>query len=215
MKVITNGRVLFAALFVVVFAIVIVTAWGYNPKARTFPLIVAIPVFLGAIANLILDVRVVLRGEDTKKEKSKEPVPGVVKQQAPVAAPALEMATAGGAAFPPVQAGAAPLKFSAPPVTAKPEKKKKEKLSPAEKRKRELTGIAWLIGFVLALGLFGFPIAICGYMIAFMRFYSKESWKLTLIYTGLLFAFIWIAFVVFLKSNLYWGLIFDWIGLQL
>ena len=176
MKYLTSGRILFSSLFVVLFAILIVTALGYNPKARTFPLIVAIPVFIGAIANWVVDFRAVQRGEKPKKEKA-EP-------KAPVAETAV-----------------------GEPV------KKKEKLSGAEKRKRELIGIAWLIGYVIAIVLIGFPIATIGYLVAFIRFYNHESWKLTIVYTVLLWAFIWIAFVFFLKSTLYPGLIFDWLGI--
>ncbi len=175
MKYLTSGRILFSALFVVIFAILIVTAMGYNPKARTFPLIVAIPVFLGTVGNLVLELRAVQRGEKIKKEKSEPTLP----------------------------AG----------VTATPEKKKTEKVSGDEKRKRELIGVAWMIAYVVSIALVGFPIATIGYMIVFVRFFNHESWKLTLVYTGLLWAFIWVAFVFFLKSNLYEGLIFEWLGI--
>jgi hypothetical protein len=176
MKYLTSGRILFSSLFVVLFAILIVTAMGYNPKARTFPLIVAVPVFIGAIVNWVVDFRAVQRGGKPKKEKS--------ETKSPMAEPAV-----------------------GEPV------KKKEKLSGAEKRKRELLGIVWLIGYVAAITLLGFPIATISYLVGFIRFYNHESWRLTIIYTVVLWAFIWIAFVFFLKSNLYPGLIFEWLGL--
>jgi len=178
MKYLTSGRMLFSALFVVVFAVLIVTATGYNPKARTFPLIVAVPVFLGALANLVVDFRIVQRGEKPKKEKSETKSPITVAEATP-AEPA----------------------------------KKKEKLSGTAKRRRELLGIAWLIGYVLAITFLGFPIATIGYMVVFIHFFNRESWKLTIIYTAIMWAFIWIAFVYFLKSNLYPGLIFEWLGI--
>jgi hypothetical protein len=178
MKYLTSGRILFSTLFVVLFAILIVTAIGYNPKARTFPLIVAVPVFIGTLANWVVDLRAVQRGEKPKKEKS---------------TPNLPVAVAEATASEPV--------------------KKKEKLSDAEKRKRELFGIAWLIGFVVSIALLGFPIATIGYLVLFIRFYNHESWKLTIVYTVILWAFIWIAFVFFLKSTLYPGLIFELLGL--
>ncbi len=224
-----NGRILFALLFVVVFAILIWTAMGYNPKARTFPLLVSIPVFLGAFANLVSETRATLRGEKIAKGETSSAVAGAAHavaaaQEKAKAAPALQslaqpamagVATAGGVAVAPLQGmtGSVPVPTVPAEVpVAKPEKKKKEKVSGAEKRKRELTGIAWLIGYVVAIILIGFPLATIGYMLAFIGIYSRENWKLTVAYTVILFAFIWIAFVVLLKSNLYSGMIFDALG---
>ncbi len=214
MKKLLTGRVLFAVLFVVVFAILIVTAMGYNTKARTMPLLVSIPVFLGACGNLYVEARASLRGEKAKKEKEGKAPANVVAvtEKAAVTAPALEMATAGGATLP-----AAVLPAAAPVVktpVVKPEKKKKEKLSEAEKAKRELIGAAWIIGYVIAVILIGFPLGPIGYMVAFLKLYSKESWKLTLVYTALLIVFIWTAFVIGLKSNLYNGIVFDALEFQ-
>lgn len=172
MRYLTSGRVLFASLFVVLFAILLVTVMSYNVRARTFPLIVAVPVFIGAIGNLISDVRKV-RGDDKPAKSASE---------------------------------AKSLVGSLPEQT-----KEKEKLAGSARTKRELIGITWLIGYVAAIWFFGFSLATVGYMIAFMRLYSHESWRLTIIYTILLCAFIWIAFVYFLKSTLYPGLIFDWL----
>lgn len=174
MRVLTSGRVLFALLFVVLFAILTVNALGYNQRARTFPLLVAIPVLLGTVANLILEIR------------------GARGGKKPVAAES-EVKTA-SEKIAELEQG-------------------KEKFSGAEKRNRELIGIAWLIGYVVAIVLIGFPLATIGYMIVFIRFYNHESWKLTIIYATLLYAFIWVAFVFFLKSTLYPGMLFDWLGM--
>ncbi len=207
MKYLTNGRVLFALLFVVLFAVLAVTAMGYNPSARTMPLIVAIPAFLGAVANLIVDIRIVQRGEQPKKEKSRAPAP-VASVQVATPAPALETATAGGAVLSPTATDAKPVVVD---VEAAKKKIKKDKISPELKRKRELIGIAWLIGYVAALILFGFNLATLVYMVAFIKFYNHESWKLTIVYTAVLWLFVYVAFVVLLKSNLAPGLVFDWI----
>ena len=175
MKYLTSGRMLFSALFVVVFALLIVTATSYNPKARTFPLIVAVPVLIGAIANLVVDFRIVQRGEKPKKAKTE--IKTVVAESA----------------------------------TTEPAPKK-EKLTGKQKRNRELIGTAWLIGYVAALILFGFNLATLVYLVAFIKFFSKESWTLTIIYTVVLWAFVYVAFVVLLKSNLAPGLVFEWLA---
>lgn len=223
-----NGRVIFALLFAVVFAVLVVTAMDYNPSARLFPLLVSIPVFVGAVANLFLEVRATLRGEKIEKEASsavanaahavavaREKVSATPTLEKVPATPALEMATAGGAVLPPIQSVpiSTPVQLGTLPAeVVKPEKKKKEKLSGAAKRRREMIGAAWVIGYVLAIALFGFALATIGYMVAFIRLYSRESWKLTIIYTTILFGFVWVAFVVLLKSNLYPGLLFEMLG---
>ena len=210
MKYLTNGQVLFALLFVVVFAILIVTATGYNPMARTMPLIVAIPAFLGAIGNLIVDVRAVQRGEKPKIEKIGPPVAlPVASEPAAVAPPSLKVAPAGGAVLTPATTGAKPLVIDV--EAAKKKIKKKDKISPEMKRKRELIGIAWLIGYVAALILFGFNLATLVYLVAFIKFYSHESWKLTIVYAAVLWVFVYVAFVVLLKSTLAPGMVFDWL----
>lgn len=210
-----NGRVLFAALFVVVFGILVWTATGYNQLARTMPLIVSIPVFIGTILNLINEVRASLQPEKAKKEEVTSSAAALEAQQKVVTAtPVLEMAAAGGPAMPMpgLSVGTVATPAATPGVVVKSEKKKKNKVTGKERTKRELTGMAWIIGYVVALAVIGFPLATIGYVVGFLRFYAKESWKLTIIYTAVLFAFIWIAFVYFLKSNLYWGLLFDWLG---
>ncbi len=200
MKYLTSARVLFALLFVVVFAILIVTATGYNARARLFPLVVAIPIFIAAVANLVLEVRAEQRGEKPKKEKESVPQPQVVVENV---APAVEAIA--------VKSEAKPRVIINPEEAKK--KIKKDKIAPKVRRRRELIGVAWLIGYVAAIYLIGIPLATVGYLIAFIKFYNHESWKLTLIYTSVLFGFIWIAFVVLLKSNLYPGMIFEWLGM--
>ncbi|HEX9077929.1 MAG TPA: hypothetical protein VF932_19270 [Anaerolineae bacterium] len=217
-----NGRLLFALLFVVVFALLIWTATGYNQTARTMPLVVGIPVLLGALANLIMEVRAVQRGEKPKKEKThvpaitvqaKDQIPAVArKEKVAVAAPALEMATAGGAPAPLTSVNPSAVPIHIPTSSKEVVTASKVKLSGKARARRELIGAAWIIGYVAAIWLIGFPVATVGYLVGFLRFYAHESWKLTIIYTVLLFGFIWIAFVFFLKSNLYWGMIFDWLG---
>jgi disulfide bond formation protein DsbB len=194
MKYLTSGRILFSSIFVVLFAILIWTAMSYNPAARTMPLIVAIPVFLGAIANLYVDVRIVQRGEKPAKEKKD------LVASAAVAAEPLNMTD--------------PKHVTVDVEAAKKKiKKEKAKISPELKRKRELIGIAWLISYVAALILFGFNLATIAYLILFIRFYSHESWKLTIVYSAVLWLFVYVAFVVLLKSNLAPGMVFDWLGL--
>lgn len=226
MKKLWNARVVFAAVFVVVFAILIWTASGYNQLAKTMPLLVSIPVFIGAILNLINEVRVSLNPQKEKKTEGASSA-AALEAQAKVLTPleqdkvmvansTLQMATAGGAVLPPPGipvSGGVPVPTVKPGEIAKPEKKSK-KVTGKERTRRELIGAAWIIGYVAAIMLFGFPLATLAYLVGFLHFWGKESWKLTIIYTVVLFAFIWIAFVVFLKSNLYWGLVFDWIGWQ-
>ncbi len=221
-----NARVVFAAAFVVVFAVLVWTAMGYNQLAKTMPLLVSIPVLIGAVLNLINEVRVSLNPAKEKKHAEGATSAAAVEAQAKVLTPleqdkvlvvnsTLQMATAGGGVLPTpgVAVGTAAAPVATAPVIVKPEKKSK-KATGKERTRRELIGTAWIIGYVASVMLIGFPLATTGYLVAFLRFWGKESWKLTIIYTAVMMAFIWIAFVVFLKSNLYWGMVFDWLGWQ-
>lgn len=196
-----RGNVLFSLMFVVIFAVLTYTAMGYNPLARSFPLIVSIPGLLISLLQFVRDVTGALRGEPEEKKKDKEKMPARVA--------ATLAAGAGTSAVGAAETLAAAAKVTGAAAIAEPEKKKKPKLSPAEKRNKEFIGIGWIVAYVIGIYVIGFPLATIAYMLGFIMLYNKESWKLSIAYTAVLMVFIWIAFVFFLKSNLYAGMIYD------
>jgi hypothetical protein len=50
-------RHVFNVTVVVLLAIYVVTAWGYNPQARLMPLVVSVPILILAIVQMISDFR--------------------------------------------------------------------------------------------------------------------------------------------------------------
>jgi uncharacterized membrane protein (DUF485 family) len=52
-----SSRHVFNLVVVVLLSIYVLTAWGYNPQARLFPLVVSIPILILAIGLFISDLR--------------------------------------------------------------------------------------------------------------------------------------------------------------
>lgn len=44
--------------------------------------------------------------------------------------------------------------------------------------------VGWLVGFVAAIGLVGFTLALIGFFVAFLKIVGKSSWLQTLVLTG-------------------------------
>jgi TctA family transporter len=66
--------------------------------------------------------------------------------------------------------------------------------------------VAWLIGFVLAIGLSGFLIALVGFFIAFLRVMAKASWLITAVLTAAAVALL-LVLTSILNMNLPGGLL--------
>ena len=60
--------------------------------------------------------------------------------------------------------------------------------------------LLWIVGFVFLILLIGFPLSIPIYFIAFLRLKCRESWRLTLILSGVAWAFFYGLFVSLLNT---------------
>jgi hypothetical protein len=89
----------------------------------------------------------------------------------------------------------------------KPKEEKKEKLSPQEKRRRELVGIGWLLAFFVMIVLFGLIPAIPLFVLVFMRFFGGESWRLSVGFAVVCWAFVYGVFVWGLRNEMYPGIL--------
>lgn len=89
----------------------------------------------------------------------------------------------------------------------KPKEEKKEKLSPQEKRRREFVGIGWLLVFFVMIVLFGLTPAIPLFVLVFMRFFGGESWRLSIGFAVLCWAFVYGVFVWGLRNDMYPGIL--------
>ncbi len=81
------------------------------------------------------------------------------------------------------------------------------KLSPKEMGRREVIGIAWLLGFFVLIVLFGLNAAIPIFVLVFMRYFGRESWRLSVGFALACWAFVWLIFVYGLKNDMYPGVL--------
>jgi putative tricarboxylic transport membrane protein len=66
--------------------------------------------------------------------------------------------------------------------------------------KRTFEIFLWILGFPFLILLVGFPLSIPIYFIAFLRFKSKESWRITIILSGVAWAFFYGLFISILNT---------------
>lgn len=96
----------------------------------------------------------------------------------------------------------------------KPSKKVKS-ASPKDKIKKkkevsvrmEITMVLWLSGFIATILVFGFWVAIAGFVPFFMRVYGHENWKFIGIFTSVVWGFIYLAFSQGMDVSLFGGVL--------
>jgi hypothetical protein len=85
-------------------------------------------------------------------------------------------------------------------------KKKKEKLSLEEMRKRFFDVALWIIAFIVMIYVLGFLIAIPLFTFAYMKI-KKEGWVISILCTVGIWLGVYLAFVVGTRSYLHEGLL--------
>ncbi len=84
---------------------------------------------------------------------------------------------------------------------------------PSDVARRRTAGMfGWIVGYFLAIWLFGFPAGgtLCSFLQ--LKFDSKEKWLITIILTAGLWAFIYLLFQKTLHVPFPDGLVFEWLG---
>jgi putative tricarboxylic transport membrane protein len=66
--------------------------------------------------------------------------------------------------------------------------------------KRTFEIFLWILGFPFLILLVGFPLSIPIYFIAFLRFKCKENWRITIILSGVAWAFFYGLFISVLNT---------------
>ena len=66
--------------------------------------------------------------------------------------------------------------------------------------KRTFEIFLWILGFLLLILLIGFPLSIPIYFIAFLRFKCRENWRITIILSGVAWAFFYGLFISVLNT---------------
>lgn len=85
------------------------------------------------------------------------------------------------------------------------------KTAPESKRlvQREVVAILWISGFITLVAVFGFLATIPFYMVLFMRVQGRMSWRQSIIVAIVTTLFVWLAFELLLRYNVYGGLLFE------
>ncbi len=80
-----------------------------------------------------------------------------------------------------------------------------------ESWRKYLVNAGWVAGFILEIILLGYLIAIPLFLISYMRWLGTR-WLVAIVFAALTTALIYGIFVVALKTQLYQGLVFRWLG---
>lgn len=223
-----NGQIFFSFALAVVLLILFITDLGYNYQARMVPMLVVVPSLILAVVQLVTEVRRVLQGKESVEEKTRaeeemalaaiaaaQAKAKMKEEQGAVSALAVGLTATGvggNVATKPLTAkttNATPAEIS---KSGKDGKIGEEKLSPAERQKKEVIAFGWMIGIVLMIALFGFNVGLPISVFAFIKVFGRESWKLSLGYTVSLWLIVYLVFVMFMHSILYSGMVFDALG---
>lgn len=73
--------------------------------------------------------------------------------------------------------------------------------------RNEFIMIGWLIFYVAVIMVFGFWVAIAGFTPLFMRRFGKENWKLVIVFTGVTWLGVYLAFYKLMEVSLFGGLL--------
>lgn len=224
MKKLLKGQILFSFALAVVLLILLISDLGYNYQARLVPMLVVVPSLILAVAQFVIEIRRALQGKVTIEGKTlaeKESALAAIAaaqskakaERGLVSVSAVETTAAGiggmVAAMPRAKVGTVPMQAITP---EKDGKKEKEKLSEAERQKKEVIAFGWIIGIVLMIALFGFKVGLPISIFAFIKVFGRESWKLSIGYTVSLWLVVYLVFVMFMHAVLYDGMILDALG---
>lgn len=231
MKKLLTGQILFSLALVIVFLLLIITDSGYNYQARLVPMIVAVPIFLLALAQFLIEVRTAsqrkvavptnlltekqavlppLAAADAKTNRSSAPA---VVPESVLAFAAAELAnsptmtrTATGKVIPNLESSILAAE------TVKPERAGETDRAAPAWRTTELVAVGWLVGLVLSIAFFGFFVGLPVFVFALLKFHGRENWKFSILYTVVFWVLVYVLFVVLMKSQLYPGVVFDRLG---
>ncbi|HEY7385850.1 MAG TPA: tripartite tricarboxylate transporter TctB family protein [Beijerinckiaceae bacterium] len=144
-------------IMLVIFVTMVWVASGYPANARFMPFVVGIPAIGLCLLQLVLDARArrpVAETGDSRGtfEKAEQTVSEMVGHKVN-----FEIA-----------------REAMPVAEAEPEQ------SPGETVRRELTLWGWFVGLIVGILLFGFWVTIPIFLVSFLRFQARSSWRLAL-----------------------------------
>ena len=79
--------------------------------------------------------------------------------------------------------------------------------------RRMLAAAGWMVGFLVAIVLLGFPIAVPLFLLLYLRLQGGEGWILSIVITGITWAVFYGLFDALLHLPFPAGWLFSWLGL--
>ncbi len=81
----------------------------------------------------------------------------------------------------------------------------------ADARNRTINIFSWIVGFLIAVWLAGFHLAVPLMVFFYLKVQSREPWRVSLLCTAIAWAFVWGVFDRFLHLPFPRGAIIEWI----
>lgn len=185
-----HGRTRFTLLMFSIFAVMVYVAWGYSWPANFLPFIIGIPGMALTALQVVLDIR------DFKKAEGKiDPRTDFEKYMADI------LKHTGGKVQMELKEGTTGFQTLVEDHSGITQ----------DRKRREIILFSYFFGLLAVVLLFGFWIGYPIFMAAFLRYYSRETWKLTIILT----AGSWIAMygilVMLLEQILFEGFVTEYV----
>ncbi len=187
-----NGSSLVMSIIMLaIFVAFVAIASGYPADARFMPFVVGIPAIALCLLQIVLDVR--------QRRQVAEPTADVDPRSQFEAAEERISRMAGRKVEFEIAHEELPVVESEP------------QLSPHETVRRELALWGWFLGFVAGVLLFGFWVAIPVFLIGFLRFQAKSSWRLALILGIAATVILFLAFEKAFRIELHPGFLTEYV----
>lgn len=171
-----------SVVMLVIFTVMVAISSQYPPGARFMTFVVGIPAIALCLLQLALDLRERRRAAATADGRA-----DVVKVEDQAAR----------AVGHPVH-----LEFTMPVIG--PE------LSPEETLRRETIVWAYIVSLIVAILLFGFHFSVPIFLVTFLRFQAKASWRMSIVLTAAAAALMYLLFEYVFRMSLHSGFAFEY-----
>lgn len=181
LRALVHGRTLFSVLMFSIFAVMVYVAWGYAWPANFLPFVIGFPGMALSLLQIVIDVKDFMTAKGNI-----DPRTDFEKYMAE-----LSEHTAG---------------LELDYAKEKVETLVEDHSLVAKTRNRQELILFGYFFFLLAMVLFfGFWIGAPIFLLLFLRFYAKESWKLSLIITGGVWGSMYFVLVILLSQVIWEG----------
>jgi hypothetical protein len=180
-----HGRTLLSVIMLGIFSVMVAVAVDYPWQAAMLPMVIGIPGILLALLQIVLDMRSYHQAEGKIDPRTAFEI-------------YMDEITAATRGMVTMEIGANTQMTTLvedPSVVGR------------TRGQRELLLWGYFYGFVGLVLLFGFWIGMAAFLIAFLRFYARESWRLTLTLTLACWATTYLLLVTFLEQILFEGFV--------